>query len=144
MALVDDEDYERVCQHKWHAVEDNNGVVYAATYALRTRLHRFILGITDPKLQVDHEDHNGLNCQKNNLRRCSYGQNQSNRKKKNNCSSRYKGVYRVKRSNRWHAQIRVNYKSIHLGYFPSERGAALAYDTAALKYFGEFALCNFN
>ena len=44
---------------------------------------------------------------------------------------------------KWTAQIKVDGKHIHLGYFQSEKEAAKAYDKAALKYFGEFANPNF-
>lgn len=42
------------------------------------------------------------------------------------------------------AAIRVNGKMIHLGYHATAEEAARAYDSAARKYFGEFANPNFN
>ena len=36
----------------------------------------------------------------------------------------------------------TNYKRIHLGYFRCKREAARAWNTAALKYHGEFAYQN--
>ena len=57
-------------------------------------MHRFILGLTDPTVQVDHAERNGLNNQCHNLRKCVDGENQANKPK---CSDRlytsqFKGV----------------------------------------------------
>jgi hypothetical protein len=60
-------------------------------------------------------------------------------------SSIYKGVTWVAKRNRWMAQIkRTDGTHICLGYFrpDDEISAALAYDEAATKYFGEFARTN--
>lgn len=83
VALVDDEDFERVSQHTWHVKHDHRNV-YACTNIVcdgkrvYVRLHRFIVGIYDPEIEVDHEDHNGLNCQKHNIRKANSEQNAYN------------------------------------------------------------------
>lgn len=40
---------------------------------------------------------------------------------------------------RWLAQINVNKKKIHLGYFSTPEEAHEVYKKAALEHFGEFA-----
>jgi hypothetical protein len=81
VALVDEADYDRVCAHKWSATKTKTnvyGVRKVWTPEGRTRsqlLHRFIMGVTDPDIDVDHMDHNALNCQRHNLRKCVRGEN---------------------------------------------------------------------
>jgi hypothetical protein len=54
--------------------------------------------------------------------------------------SGFKGVR--KKHNRWRAEISFNNKTIHLGVYDNILDAALAYDNAAKKYFGEYARLN--
>ena len=147
-ALVDDEDYEKVITRNWFACKSRN-TIYAISNipgkSSTVGMHRFILGITDSKIKIDHEDHDGLNNQRHNLRVCTNQQNCGNQKKcksKGN-SSRYKGVSWKTTRNCWVAQICFKGNKKHLGYFTAERSAAIAYDRAARKCFGEFACCNF-
>lgn len=56
-------------------------------------------------------------------------------------SSKFKGVSHHKK--KWRATITYNYKNLHLGTFDDQIDAAKAYDTAALKYFGQYAFLNF-
>jgi hypothetical protein len=147
VALVDDADYERVSARDWYLVtHKTKRTVYAASTEGKTkiRMHRFILGITDPKVQVDHEDHNGLNNQRHNLRFCNHQQNQANKpKQRGTYSSQFKGVRWDKQRNKWRAQLWVNGRKVYPGTFTDEVQAALAYDAAAREHFGEFAYCNF-
>ena len=64
----------------------------------------------------------------------------SNRGKRKNTSSKYKGV--TKRYNGYHAQIVSNKINHYLGTFKTEREAAWAYNKAALELFGEYACIN--
>jgi hypothetical protein len=146
-ASVDDADYDRVSAYKWSATKVKNtvyGIRKIRTTEGRTTsqlLHRFITGVTDPSIDVDHKDHNGLNNQRHNLRRTVRGENDGNRRKTRG-SSQYKGVSWSKSKGRWRACITIG-RTVHLGYYADEAQAALAYDAAARIRFGVFANCNF-
>ncbi len=154
VALVDDEDYERVAAHKWQA-QVVPGVYSTRVYAQRAfyapkresvRLHQFILGVR--LVRVDHRDGNGLNNQRYNLRIATDRQNSANRKKDPRSSSRWNGVYWAKPNHRWsvgrwRACISLpGSKKLDLGYFKDECDAATAYNFAAEEVHGEFAVFN--
>lgn len=103
-------------------------------------MHRVIMAAGQGQ-KVDHRDGNGLNNCRTNLRIATYTQNAQNRRKiRSAVGSRFKGV--CPRSGNWCARITVQRKLMFIGYFHDELDAARAYDTAALKHFGEFALTN--
>lgn len=47
-------------------------------------------------------------------------------------TSRFRGVSLLKQTGKWHAQINVGGKQLHLGFFAAEDAAARAYDRAAI------------
>lgn len=147
VALVDDEDFDRVSNRSWHALVVKSGLVYAASktggrlHGRTLLLHREIL----VGKKIDHIDGNGLNCVRSNLRVATMSQNQWNKRKgrSGSSTSRYKGVDWHRLGKKWRARI-VQYRvSRHLGLFVSEEDAARAYDAAARRLFGEFAALNF-
>ena len=113
------------------------------TKKVKIKMHREIL--KPPRcLFVDHINHNGLDNRKANLRFATRTQNNWNRiHHKQNSSSRYKGVAWHKHTKMWAARIGVNGRRIALGYFDNQIDAAKAYDKAAKKHHGEFAVLNF-
>ena len=129
-ALVDDEDYERLSQWKWHAAKDYK------TYYARSRkggvsktavpMHREIIGAKDGQI-VDHIDGNGLNNQRGNLRICSNSENILNvRELQSRNSSGVSGVNWCKREEKWFARVQVSGKRAVLGYFQHLEEAAMA------------------
>lgn len=53
--------------------------------------------------------------------------------------SGYRGVRFFERTGKWHAQISIKGKNIHLGFFGDKEDAALAYDHACRKFYGSRA-----
>lgn len=148
-AKVDDDLYEELNRYNWQAMMDQHTHSYYARRGVwdGRRMHtismsRQIVG-AEPGEKVDHRNHDTLDNQRENLRKCSNSQNQQNRKPYSGRTSAFKGVNWRKENHRWHAQIALNGKKIHVGYFLDEHSAAVAYDVKARELFGEFALTNF-
>lgn len=59
-----------------------------------------------------------------------------------NSKSGYKGVNWHKQSEKFRATIQIDGRKIHIGSYDTAEKAAVAYDEAALKYHGEFAVIN--
>jgi hypothetical protein len=146
VALIDDEDFALVNDGRgiWRAQQVSARAIYAQRYDPDgdggvQRLHRVIMVVADPKIEVDHRNGDGLDCRKVNMRLAP------NRLNARNGHGKYgralpKGVY--PKGLRFHAQIRVAGESIHLGSFATPDAAAAAYDKAAIQHFGEFARTN--
>lgn len=145
VTVVDFEDYETIREGNWIAERHGKRWVVVGTNGeFRDKLlHRFLFPGSLPN-QIDHRDRDSLNNRRLNLRAASPSQNQSNQTKQEKpCSSRFKGVSLHREKSKWLAQITVDKKRKYLGYFREEEAAARAYDSAALKLFGEFACLNF-
>lgn len=142
-AKIDVEDYELISQFNWCVLEQERDGRTHGPYAIRrtppdggtTLMHKLITGFPS----TDHQDHDGLNNRRFNLR--DGDRNQQNMRSFTGASSQYKGVTR--RKTRWIAQITYSGKNHYLGMFADEKKAALAYDAAAQQAFGEYAYLNF-
>lgn len=83
---------------------------------------------------VDHINHDTLNNTDENLRVCSYSENQQNRQgaAKSNKTSGIRGVDWV--NNRWRAALRCEGKYIYVGRFDKLEDAEIAVKEARLKH----------
>lgn len=144
--MVDAADFNRVSEFNWSAMKSIHSW-YAVRQARKgegkgtIQLHRFLTDAGNG-LYVDHRDRNGLNNLRSNLRVCTNQQNSTNTRPRPG-TSKFKGVSLDRRRGDWSAQVHVNGRKNHLGYFKSEEEAARAYDRAAAKHFGAFAYLNF-
>lgn len=148
VAKIDDWNYDWLNQWKWFAHKNRN-TYYAERWdkignkRIMIRMHRVIMNTPDDMV-VDHIDHDGLNCLEENMRNCSELQNKRNRQAWGN--SKYLGVTIIRNgrlNGRITATIMVNGKKTHLAVCKTEIEAAMIYDNAAKKHYGEFANLNF-
>jgi len=144
-AMVDDADYDNLMQFSWQAQKRKH-----TWYAVRAGrlpngektmfyMHRQILGLTDPKIQGEHQDRNGLNNQKANIRAATHAQNQKNKGKPLNNTTGYKGLA-VEPNGRYRVQCSQNGNSHYLGTFDCPHEAARHYNLFA-KSIGEGFEC---
>ncbi len=113
VAFVDDEDYERLSQHKWQAFH-SGGALYAARNQIvngaqiRVYMHREIMG-QGPRIQ--HRNSDGLDNRRENLRFTP---------------SRFVGVSWCPSDQKWRARLGTK----TLGRFTKQHEAAKAYKRA--------------
>lgn len=144
-ALVDDWNFEELNKYKWHASKNTCGGYYAQRNkdGDTISMHRQILELKyGDGYQADHVNHNTLDNRERNIRVCTNAENHHNQRITQG-SSKFKGVCWNKKSKKWQSGIMIGGIQKYLGQFNNEVVAALRYDKAARRYFGEFALCNF-
>ncbi len=137
VALVDDEDFERVmragpwcaCRHHstHYAVSGRNGY-----------MHRWLMGAVRGQI-VDHANHEGLDNRRSvNIRFVTDSQNRWNRR--GAAAHSRLGIRGVSTTSngKFFSRITVNRKVMYLGYFQTVAEAGAAYEKANVKYFGKF------
>ena len=150
VAAVDDEDFEAVSQYRWRLYQPSAARTRTSRYAVacigrrNVYLHLWLWkrwGRHKVPV-VEHENTDGLDCTRDNLRNATVEQNNRNRGLMRSNTTGLKGVTWHIRHQKWHAKISVSKRRLHLGYFKNPQEAARAYNEAALLHHGEFAVLN--
>ena len=149
VALVDDADFDWLDQYRWYAKKDGKTYyAYRKEKNKRISMHRQIMN-TPVGMQVDHQDWNGLNNQRANLRNCTANDNCRWIRPRSNTG--FLGVSRHQNLSTngvtvhvyFTASLKCNGVVYNLGNHKDVNIAARAYDAKAKELFGEFANLNF-
>lgn len=133
---IDLDDIELLSNHTW----GSNKRGYAQSKVQKNsieQLHRFIMSCSkkDGKV-IDHINGDISDNRKCNLRIVTIQENMFNKKPRKDSKSGFRGIYfREDKSSKWYADIKVNYKSIHLGTFNTLEEAKQARLNAEKQYF---------
>jgi hypothetical protein len=141
------EDYDKIKEYRW---TEENG--YIICYKMqngkkyRIQMHRLLmeLPMKDNTQIVDHKNLQRNDNRKENLRICTYSQNQCNRDRQHETrasKSGYTGIeiIHTKKGDRYRVRIAINGKEHYLGYFYNLQDAIVARKNGEEKYHGEFA-----
>src|SRR3990167_7768846 len=161
-AIVDPDIVDELKKYSWCIHRKANGH-YVHVYRneqrkdgrwRRIKLTHHVMGLPKAGCGWDHANGNNLDNRRCNLREATQRQNSQNMRvrrihnRQRPKTSKYKGVSfslihkRYIPTKPWRSRIRLNGELINIGWFKTEEEAAIAYNNAASKYFGEFACLN--
>ena len=135
----DIEDYDLIKEHRWNMCR---GYIATDIDGAKVKLHRLVMGVTDPSVKVDHIKHNKKDNRKLQLRIVNDSQSCMNRGRQCNNTSGVTGVRFNTQNNKWQAYIGVSGTLIHLGYFNNKLEAIEVRSQAEERYFGQYSYEN--
>lgn len=139
VALFSPEDRVKISGRTWSVTSSKNARAYARS-GPALYMHRLLSAPQGRGMVVDHVNGDSLDNRRANLRICTHQQNLWNRRKCITSGSEFKGVSPA--GEKWCYRYAKDGKTIYSGKFATALEAALAYDEAILKAYGEFARTN--
>lgn len=134
---IADRNMAHLDKYRWHSDVDG----YASNQRIG-KMQYLVLGDVPNGKIIDHINGDRKDNRVHNLRLVTKQQNLQNRAVSSANKSGYKGVFANRNRKRWCARITIDGKGMSLGTFDTKEQAALAYNAAASKHFGEYARLN--
>lgn len=137
VALVDDEDYERINCYLWQAMSTRSTAYAVRQLARSTKpllMHNAILPPVEGK-EINHKNYDGLDNRKENLEHLSHSENTRHGRHKLGRSGQ-RGISWNKNRSRWYVKTTIYYQCISGGSFEHLNDAIEARD----KLFKEYEL----
>ena len=136
LAIVDNEDYDKLATKKWWL--SPGGYAVSKSRYKSALMHRVVMNPSEEDY-IDHKNRNKLDNRKNNLRICDQSYNMANSKTPSHNTSGFKGVSFSKTEKKYKAYICRKGVKYNLGTYATVEQAAQAYKTKAEQLFGEYA-----
>lgn len=137
--LCNPQDNEKVKKYSWCV--SKTGYAVANIKGKVTKMHRYILGIENPKVIVDHINGNPLDNRRENLRLCTREENAKNHRAWSKNKTGIAGIQYMQKQDKYRVRITVEGKEIFLGYYKTLKEAKDARQKAETYYYKEFAPC---
>lgn len=139
----DKEDYNLIKDYCWNYDRRGHVAAWDIQNQKQIKLHRLIMNVVDPSIEVDHIQHpprneHKVDNRKSNLRIVKHADNSKNHVVQINNTSGTSGVHYCSRDSKWIARISVDGNRIHLGSFDDKDDAIRVRKEAEIKYFGEY------
>ena len=140
--IIDAADVDRVAALSWRVNKDGYLAHYDHLMSIELLLHRWLIGVHDSRIIVDHVNRDRLDCRRANLRIVTHTQNSANHSLFQTNKTGYTGVYYSKCSGRYEVKIGYNHRRILLGSTKDKSKLitlAQMYNIGASFFFAEFA-----
>lgn len=135
------DDYEKIKDYCW--CYDEGGYVRTSINRRHVRLHRYLMGVDDKNIFVDHKKHpprneHKVDNRKSNLRIVTPRYNVANSSLSKNNTSGVTGVTWVADRNKWKVSFPFNGKLKHIGYYNNFNDAVSKRKQLEIEHYGEY------